>query len=109
MTAGDALILLQYRKKKNYLTDPPKKLQRVYTIHHVPMRPLSGTYIQNKRIFKEFLIKIFFFEKKIYEISFEIKLLSKIMYLDHIERYLVNAIVLNSGFTIFEFNYHCCG
>ena len=62
-------------------------------------------HIQNK----EFWIKILFFKKKKKEISFEIKLLPKVVCLGHVCDNLANAAVLNSGFIIFEFNYRCYG
>ena len=49
----------------------------------------------------KFWIKIVFLFKKNYKISFKLKLLYKIIRLDHIGDSMVNTIILNSDFIIF--------
>ena len=49
----------------------------------------------------EFWIKIVFFKKKNYKISFELKLLPKVVRLGYIGDNMTNAAVLNNDFTIF--------
>ena len=51
-----------------------------------------------------FGLKYSFFKKKNYEISFEIKLLPKVVRLGHVGDSLANVVVLNSGFTIFSYS-----
>ena len=48
-----------------------------------------------------------FQKKKIYKISFELKLLAKVIRLNHEDDNMSNVIVLNTSFIIFvNFNYH---
>ena len=60
-------------------------------------------------IYESFGLKYHFSKKKKNQNSLHFKLLPKVVRLGHVGDNLANIVVLNSCFTIFEFNCRCCG